>query len=438
MSDIRLARPEEYAEVGRVLQAAFTTGCWVTKAYHARLGAIAERAQTADVWVAVDEEGILGSVLTPKPGHTPGDAFTFNILGVAPRGRGLGLGARLVHHAVEVARNQGYDRIEIRSSPQMTAAHKLYYTYGFVRRHDWETSVVDSGQRLYAFTYRIPAAETPARNYTYKERTMVPYQPPGRHDQLGVFHPDPPRLPGVARLSDRTRYRLVTSLDSLRGRAGLAGRRLARAEEFIQIDPDPGVVTPLLFDAEDQLVSDDWRFLPRSILLATRAGRTRYPHQERDRTDALDAIIHTDLVEGLEKAIYGQSERARLAAQRIVYARLGDFDLRLTHSRYLLGEQLTEADLNLFAVLLGFDLEYRGQLGWGAASLVDYPSLWGYARGMLHRSRVVHQAELAAVGLVPGPDQVFAEPWGTPPEVEGINDVREAWWELDDREVARP
>jgi glutathionyl-hydroquinone reductase len=446
---LRLADPSEFVEVAEVLHAAFSNGCWVTPSYREHLGAIGARAVTAHVWVVADAQGVLGAVLTPKPEYHREADFTFNILGVGTRGRGLNLGWQLTDHSVALARAFGYRRLEIRSSPQMTAAHQLYYRYGFVRRPDWETSVVDSGQRLLAFTYRvtdpaphpqIPAEDPPVRrSYSTPpqepEVNLINHLPAGTHDSTGDFRPTPAERPGPVLLDPQANYRLVTSLDALRGRAALVARRLAGAQAQIEVVEHPDVIAPRLYDAAGELISDDWRFLARAILDLTEHGHRLYPDELASQIDVLDLFIHADVIGGLERAIFAGSDTAGRIAQRLVYARLGDLDQRLAHQRYLLGESLSEADIALFAVLIGFDLEYRGQLGWGAASLVDYPNLWAYARGLLQTPDFADDAELIALGLLPGEKGEFVSSWGEPLPVEGVADLRSAWLDGDDREL---
>ncbi|MBT4044579.1 MAG: glutathione S-transferase family protein, partial [Rhodospirillaceae bacterium] len=48
--------------------------------------------------------------------------------------------------------------------------------------------------------------------------------------------------------------------------------------------------------------------------------------------------------------------------------------------RYLLGENLTEADWRLFPTLLRFDLAYYGNFKCNLRRIQDYPNLWGYTR----------------------------------------------------------
>ncbi len=445
---LRLATPAEFGEVGAVLQSAFTTGCWVTPTYKEHLAGVADRAVTAHVWVVADAEGVLGAVLTPKPQYLRGDAFTFNILGVGPRGRGLKLGETLVDHSVALARAFGYPVVEIRSGPTMTAAHALYHRYGFVRRIEWETGVVDSGQRLLAFTYRvgdasldaaIPAEEPPTR-WAFPNQpketvvTIDQHQPPGTHDPSGGFVAEPPRVPGPVALDPHETYHLDASPEAVRGRAARIARRLAQAESFVAESADEGQVSPVLFDASGAVVSDDWRTLSRAILASTSPGAAYYPDGLRSEIDALEFLIAHDLVGGLERALFAGSEESARVAQRVLYARLGEFDQTLASRTYLLGERVTAADVSLFAVLIGFDLEYRRHLGWGAASLVDYPNLWGYARHLLALPGFAHERELRAIGLQADPDGSFAAPWGDPPPVEGVRDLRHAWSEPDDRD----
>lgn len=151
---LRLAEPGEYEAVGDALFAAFHDGCWVTDFYGKGLKRIAQRAETAHVWGIFDAAGtVQAAVLTPKPEDHHEANYTFNILGVAPWGRGHGFGRTLVRHSLDIARAYGYRTVELHSSPQMTAAHRLYYACGFHRRPDWETIIVDRGQRLLTFTH---------------------------------------------------------------------------------------------------------------------------------------------------------------------------------------------------------------------------------------------------------------------------------------------
>jgi putative glutathione S-transferase len=440
---LRLARPGEYEAVADTLVAAFNEGCWVTPMYESGLRSVAARAPVFHIWVVVDNAGVLGVVLTPKPQYHRGPHFVFSVLAVGPRGRGLNLGWQLTDHSVALARAFGYTAVELHSSPQMTAAHQLYYRYGFVRRLDWETGVVDSGQRLLSFTYRIPdptpplppiePEPLPATAWRHpigpkEAATMTdPHRPAGSLTASGAFIPAVPRLPGVFPLPEAGRgYRLVAGVETARGRAALTAIRLS--DSPVEVDLRAGTTSPELYGPAGDLVSDDWRVLPR--VLATAAGDPGQLYPHRGLTDVIDLerVIQTDLVDALDRALFAARPDPRDVAARLFYARLGDLDLHLADHAYLVGDHQTGADLALFAVLLGFDLGPRAHLHW-AAAIVDYPALWSYARRLFHTPHLVSHAELVGLGFIPGAEGTYAEPWGEPAPVEAVPDLRAAWLE---------
>jgi putative glutathione S-transferase len=65
-----------------------------------------------------------------------------------------------------------------------------------------------------------------------------------------------------------------------------------------------------------------------------------------------------------------------------LFARLDWLEQRLSRQRYLVGYQISEADIRLFTTLVRFDSVYYGHFKCNLRRLVDYPNLWGYARDL--------------------------------------------------------
>jgi putative glutathione S-transferase len=57
-------------------------------------------------------------------------------------------------------------------------------------------------------------------------------------------------------------------------------------------------------------------------------------------------------------------------------------DERLKNQRYLLGDQVTEADWRLFTTLVRFDPVYVGHFKCNLKQIRDYPALWAYTRDL--------------------------------------------------------
>ena len=113
--------------------------------YMTELGDVARRADLAVVLVAVDSDQRLLGGVTYVPGPGPyfewegGDAAGIRMLAVAPEARRRGVGTALVRACVARARSEGRSRVWLHTTPEMTAAHRIYEREGFRRAHeaDW-------------------------------------------------------------------------------------------------------------------------------------------------------------------------------------------------------------------------------------------------------------------------------------------------------------
>ncbi|HET7231737.1 MAG TPA: glutathione S-transferase family protein [Longimicrobium sp.] len=110
-----------------------------------------------------------------------------------------------------------------------------------------------------------------------------------------------------------------------------------------------------------------------------------YPAHLRAEIDAINEVIYRDVNNGVYRAGFATRQDAYEAAVDTLFARLDELEERLSTQRYLIGGQLTEADIRLFTTLARFDAVYVGHFKCNLRRLVDYPSLWGYARDLYQR-----------------------------------------------------
>ena len=75
----------------------------------------------------------------------------------------------------------------------------------------------------------------------------------------------------------------------------------------------------------------------------------------RAEIDALNERIYRDVNNGVYRAGFATTQAAYEEAVVPLFETLDLLEARLSRSRYLLGERLTEADIRLFTTLVRFD-----------------------------------------------------------------------------------
>ena len=105
-----------------------------------------------------------------------------------------------------------------------------------------------------------------------------------------------------------------------------------------------------------------------------------YPEALRPQIDALNELIFRDVNNGVYRAGFARNQEAYEIAYNNVFTRLDEFEQRLSASRFLLGDTLTDSDVRLYVTLARFDAAYYSAFRCNKKRIRDYPALWRYAR----------------------------------------------------------
>jgi glutathionyl-hydroquinone reductase len=150
-----------------------------------------------------------------------------------------------------------------------------------------------------------------------------------------------------------------------------------------------------------------------------------YPAELRKQIDAVNDRVYADLNNGVYMAGFATTQAAYERACEQVFATLDWLEERLSKYRYLVGDQLTEADIRLFTTLVRFDPVYHGHFKCNRRALVEYPALWDYTRELYQLPEIRPTVDfthikghyygshrwLNGTGIVPiGPDRDFDAP----------------------------
>ncbi|MBA2427893.1 MAG: glutathione S-transferase family protein [Actinobacteria bacterium] len=164
------------------------------------------------------------------------------------------------------------------------------------------------------------------------------------------------------------------------------------SEAYLATDPDyQGRWTvPAVWDrATEAIVTNDYPVITTQLgtefVDFAEPGVDLYPEALRPEIDRLGEELFENVNNGVYKAGFATTQRAYEEAFDALFKTLDDLERRLSTRRYLVGHQLTEADIKLFPTLVRFDAVYFGHFKCNLRRLVDYPNLWGYTRDLYSR-----------------------------------------------------
>lgn len=110
-----------------------------------------------------------------------------------------------------------------------------------------------------------------------------------------------------------------------------------------------------------------------------------YPEPLRAEIDAVNARVYETVNNGVYRAGFATAQDAYDSAVTDLFETLDWLDQRLSSQRYLVGDQLTEADVRLFTTLVRFDSVYHGHFKCNIRRVIDYPNLWNYTKDLYQR-----------------------------------------------------
>lgn len=105
-----------------------------------------------------------------------------------------------------------------------------------------------------------------------------------------------------------------------------------------------------------------------------------YPEALRTEIDRINEHVYDSINNGVYKAGFATSQKAYELAVFPLFEALDELEHRLSKQRYLVGDQITEADWRLFTTLIRFDAVYHGHFKCNLKQIEDYPHVAGYMR----------------------------------------------------------
>ncbi len=159
------------------------------------------------------------------------------------------------------------------------------------------------------------------------------------------------------------------------------------------------VTVPVLWDKkQNTIVSNESAEIIRMFNsafdgLGAKAG-DYYPQALQAEIDEVNDRIYGSVNNGVYKAGFATTQAAYEEAVVPLFDSLDWLEERLSNQRYVMGNEITEADWRLFTTLVRFDPVYVGHFKCNLRRIADYPNLSNYVRDLYQQPGVAETVNM--------------------------------------------
>ncbi|QEE34418.1 glutathione S-transferase family protein [Octadecabacter sp. SW4] len=170
---------------------------------------------------------------------------------------------------------------------------------------------------------------------------------------------------------------------------------------YLKADPKISgrVTVPILWDKlRETIVSNESSEIIRMFNSAfdgiTGNADDYWPVALRDAIEPVNDRIYNTVNNGVYKAGFATTQEAYEAGVMPLFDSLDWLEDRLSQSRYLMGDRLTEADWRLWTTLIRFDPVYHLHFKCNRKRIVDYPNLWAFTRELYQMEGIAQTVKM--------------------------------------------
>jgi putative glutathione S-transferase len=170
---------------------------------------------------------------------------------------------------------------------------------------------------------------------------------------------------------------------------------------YLKADPSyQGRVTvPILWDKKTQtIVNNESNEIIRMFNSAfnelTGNNDDYFPLAQRDEIETINSRIYDSINNGVYKAGFATTQAAYNEAYQSLFESLDWLEARLSKQRYLVGDNITEADWRLFTTLIRFDAVYHGHFKCNRQKLSEFHHISNYVNELYQVAGVKETVDL--------------------------------------------
>jgi len=159
------------------------------------------------------------------------------------------------------------------------------------------------------------------------------------------------------------------------------------------------ITVPVLWDKKLNTVvnnesSEIIRMFNSSFNALTDVKTDYYPDNLQQEIARINQPIYDHINNGVYRCGFATTQAAYEDAFEYLFMELDRVEQRLSEQRYLLGEQITEADWRLFTTLIRFDAVYVGHFKCNLRRIADYDNLSNYLRDLYQMPGIAETVDI--------------------------------------------
>jgi len=159
------------------------------------------------------------------------------------------------------------------------------------------------------------------------------------------------------------------------------------------------VTVPVLWDKQQKTIvsnesSEIIRMLNTAFNGLTNVTDNFYPDSLQAEIDDINDFVYHNINNGVYRCGFATKQSAYDQAFDELFNALDKLEARLTQQRYLVGDQITEADWRLFTTLIRFDAVYVGHFKCNRQRIDDYANLSNYLRQLYQVSGIAETVNM--------------------------------------------
>ena len=153
------------------------------------------------------------------------------------------------------------------------------------------------------------------------------------------------------------------------------------------------VTVPVLWDKKTKRIvnnesSEIIRILNTAFNELTDVKTDYYPQALRTEIDEINELVYHAINNGVYKTGFATQQDVYEKHFKVLFNALDTIEARLDNQRFLVGNEITEADWRLFTTLIRFDSVYFGHFKTNLRQIENYPNLSNYLRDLFQQPGV--------------------------------------------------